>query len=174
MGDDASATPDAAAGPANRSALGGLLRRAWVGYQNRLDEQLAAAGFERQFPDGRVLRFCAGSSGATVAQIGRHLGITRQGAAKIVNRLVTSDYLEVSPSETSGRENTVRLTLHGQAYLTTHRAAARRIEDDLRTALGPEAFDSLTRLLAALGAGSDERLTGYLRRRTTLADVLEL
>jgi len=173
VGDDASVTPDGAAGPADRPALGGALRRAWVGYQRRLDDQLAAAGFERRFPDGRVLRFCAGPSGATVAQIGRHLGITRQGAAKIVNRLVAWDYLEVSPSETSGREKSVRLTPHAWAYLTAHRAAARRIEDDLRTALGPETFDSLTRLLDTLGADTDERLIDYLRRRTTPEEVPE-
>ena len=52
-------------------ALGGALRRAWVGYQLRSDEQLAAAGFaDRGFPDGRALRFCAQSEEVTASQIG--------------------------------------------------------------------------------------------------------
>jgi hypothetical protein len=61
------------------------LRQAWVGYQRRLDEQMATAGFEdRGFPDGLVLRICSRTPGVTISQIGRELGITRQGAAKVV------------------------------------------------------------------------------------------
>ena len=44
--------------------LGAALRRAWVGYQRRLDQEIATAGFaDRGFPDGRVLRMCSGQPG---------------------------------------------------------------------------------------------------------------
>ena len=47
---------------------------------------MAEAGFgERKFPDGRVLRVCSGRAGSTISAIGRELGITRQGASKVVS-----------------------------------------------------------------------------------------
>jgi DNA-binding MarR family transcriptional regulator len=162
----AASTPDSEPRETSRLGLGGRLRRAWLGYQRRLDEEMAAAGFDRRPPDGRVLRLCADDASMTVSQIGRHLGITRQGAAKIVNSLVERRYLEVSPSGTNGREKTVRLTPHAERYLTAHRAATRRIEDDLRASLGPAPFESLGLLIDALGADSDERVIDYLRRRS--------
>ena len=43
--------------PPRPVGLGAALRQAWVGYHRRLDEAMAAAGFDDHgFPDGRVLR----------------------------------------------------------------------------------------------------------------------
>ena len=89
--------------------LGGALRRAWVGYQRRLDEELAVAGFaDRGVPDGRVLRICSRSTGVTVSDIGREIGITRQGASKLVNGLERRGYLALTASATDGREKVVQ------------------------------------------------------------------
>jgi hypothetical protein len=44
-----------------RPALGPALRRAWIGYQRRLDQEMAAAGFpDGGFPVGGVVGLCAG------------------------------------------------------------------------------------------------------------------
>ena len=68
--------------------LGPALRSAWVAYQVRLDTAMAEAGYgERRFPDGRVFRLCLDQSGSTISAIGRELGITRQGASKVVGQL---------------------------------------------------------------------------------------
>jgi DNA-binding MarR family transcriptional regulator len=168
MGDEVPPVTDEAGG-AEPVGLGAALRGAWVGYQHRLDKELLAAGFDRRFPDGRVLRLCGSATGSTISEVGRGLGITRQGAAKIVSSLAERGFLTVTPSETSGREKTARLTPHARRYLAVRRAAARRVEADLRAALGPETFDGLRRLLAALGADADERASDYLRRRSTPA-----
>jgi DNA-binding MarR family transcriptional regulator len=128
-----------------------------------LDEQLAAAGFDdRRLPDGRVLRICS-SSETTTSQIGRELGISRQGAGKIVNDLRDRGYVEVTASETSGRENAVTLTPRAVAYLAAQRKAARAIERQLRAELGTEAFDGLHHLLDALGDDDQPRMSDYLR-----------
>jgi DNA-binding MarR family transcriptional regulator len=88
-----------------RPNLGPALRRAWVAYQRRLDEAMAAAGFEdRGFPDGRVLRMCRRDAALTISQIGRELGITRQAAGKAVGSMRDRGYVSVDPSPTSGRE----------------------------------------------------------------------
>ena len=111
--------------------LGAALRRAWLGYQLRLDEAMADAGFgDRRFPDGRVLRVCAGEAGSTISAIGRELGITRQGARKVVAELSDRGCVVVADSSTSKREKSVMLTPLGVEYLAHQRVATRAIEDE--------------------------------------------
>jgi DNA-binding MarR family transcriptional regulator len=157
---------DAGGGARERTiGLGPALRRAWVGYQLRLDAAMAAAGFDdRRFPDGRVLRFCSAPSGSTISAIGRELGITRQGAAKVVAHLRESDYVRVADSETSGREKTVTLTARGIEYLAAQREATRAIDGQLRTELGEAGFAGLFALLDALGENGQVRMRAYLQR----------
>jgi DNA-binding MarR family transcriptional regulator len=145
--------------------LGPALRRAWLGYQLRLDRAMAEAGFgERSFPDGRVLRLCAGEGGSTISAIGRDIGITRQGAGKVVADLCDRGYVVVADSKASRREKSVVLTPMGVDYLAHQRTAARAIEEELRTELGEAALSALGALLGALDAGEGVRLRAYLRR----------
>jgi DNA-binding MarR family transcriptional regulator len=126
---------------------------------------MAAAGFaDRGFPDGRVLRMCSGPGETTVSQIGRELGITRQGASKIVGGLRDRAYVTVGPSASDGRERIVTLTPRAIDYLATQRKAARAIERQLRTELGPETLAGLYRLVAVLGGDDDARMRDYLRQ----------
>lgn len=131
--------------------LGDALHRAWAGYRRRVDEELAAAGFrDRSSPDRRVLRLCSSATPVTISEIGRDLGITRQGASKIVAGLRDRGYVTLSPSPTDGREKIVTLTAHALAYLRAEKAAGRRIEARMRRELGDEAFEALHQLLEAL------------------------
>jgi DNA-binding MarR family transcriptional regulator len=153
--------------PGTRVGLGRAFRRAWLGYQRRLDSAMADAGFgERRFPDGRVLQLCAAQAGSTIAGIGRELGITRQGASKVVGHLRDRGYVTVADSATSKREKSVVLTSRGVDYLQVERAAARAIEDELRVALGGDEFSGLFTLLDALDNGEGERMRTYLQRST--------
>jgi DNA-binding MarR family transcriptional regulator len=151
--------------PEGQVRLGPALRRAWVGYQRHLDEKMTAAGFaDRGFPDGRVLRMCSAPADTTVSQIGRELGITRQGASKIVAGLQDRRYVTLSPSATDGREKIVKLTPRAVDYLAAQRKAAHAIESQIRTELGPEALANLFRLADALGGHDDLRMSDYLRQ----------
>jgi DNA-binding MarR family transcriptional regulator len=144
--------------------LGAALRRAWVAYQRRVDQALADAGFaDRRLPDGRVLRLCDRVPGTTIADIGRELGISRQGAAKLVHSLRDRGYVTLAASKTSGREKTVKITPRARDYLRAHRAATRAIERRLRARVGADAFAGLDALLDALGANEDMRMREYLR-----------
>ncbi len=126
---------------------------------------MAAAGFaDRGFPDGRVLRFCAKFEEVTASQIGRELGITRQGAGKIVALLRDRGYVLLRTSSSDRREKVVSLTPRARDYLATQRSASRRIERELRMQLGAEAFDSLVALLDTLGGEEQPRMHDYLRR----------
>jgi DNA-binding MarR family transcriptional regulator len=148
-----------------RARLGAALRRAWVGYRGRVDEELAAAGFDdRRFPDGRVLRLCGRSREMTIAQIGRELGITRQGAGKVVAGLSDRGYVSLRPSERDGREKIVQLTPRAREFQAALREATRRIEQELRDEIGEDGFESLLRLLHALEGDERPRLNDVLRQ----------
>lgn len=149
----------------NRPAsLGGGLRRAWVGYQRLLDAEMKASGFgDRRFPDGRVLHICARAGQTTASQIARELGITRQGAAKLVSSLHQRGYLDLAPSQRDAREKTITLTPRARDYLATQRRSARAIERRLRRQIGDAAFDGLRLLLDALGGDEQPRMSDYLR-----------
>jgi DNA-binding MarR family transcriptional regulator len=126
---------------------------------------MADAGFgQRNFPDGRVLRLCSAEAGATISAIGRELGITRQGAGKVVGHLRDQEYVDVADSPTSKREKSVVLTSRGADYLRVQRIAARTIEGELRAELGEMAFTGLFALLDALDTGEQARLRAYLQR----------
>ncbi len=145
--------------------LGQALRRAWLGYQHRLDAAMADAGFgERRFPDGRVLHLCSAQGGSTVSAVGRELGITRQGASKVVGHLRDRGYVTVADSTTSKREKSVTLTRRGIDYLHARRAAASAIEVELQAALGEAEFSALLALLDGLDDSDGERMRTYLRR----------
>jgi DNA-binding MarR family transcriptional regulator len=146
--------------------LGPALRRAWIGYQLRLDGAMAAAGFgERRFPDGRVLRLCSNPAGSTISAVGREIGITRQGAAKVVAHLSDRGYVSVADSASSGREKSVTVTARGMEYLKAQRSAAEGIEVELRSQLGAAGFSALNALLDALGGqGEQIRMRDYLQK----------
>jgi DNA-binding MarR family transcriptional regulator len=140
-----------------------LLRRAWIGYQLRLDERMARAGFiDRVVPDGRVLRMCTGS-GASISQIGRELAITRQGAGKLVSSLVERGYVTSTASTMSGREKVVTLTDRGRSYLVTLGRSRRSIDQEIRRSLGPGLLAALERLATHLAPGDQPPLSIYLR-----------
>jgi len=130
---------------------------------------MAEAGFgERKFPDGRVLRVCSVEGGSTIAAIGRELGITRQGASKVVAHLRDRGYVLVADSTTSKREKSVVLTPLGVDYLAHQSAVVQAVEDELRAELGDAALAALDALLVELDAGKGVRLREYLHRSSSI------
>jgi DNA-binding MarR family transcriptional regulator len=127
---------------------------------------MAASGFvDRGFPDGRVLRLCASNDSVTASEIGRELGITRQGAGKIVAALRDRGYVNLDPSARDGREKVVALTPLAREYLEAQRSANRRIERMVRQQVGDEVFESLWILLEALDDGDEvPRMRDYVRQ----------
>jgi DNA-binding MarR family transcriptional regulator len=158
--------------PTRSPRLGYALLAAWRGHRRRMDEELAALGFtDHRFADRSVLRMCAGPEDTTISQIGRGLGITRQGASKIVAGLSRRGYVTVTASPTSGREKIVRLTGRGAEYRAALRQAAETIERELRSEVGSEELESFCRVLDALAGGEGPMPVAYLRELSALSDV---
>jgi DNA-binding MarR family transcriptional regulator len=108
------------------------------------------------------LRICSASPDVTISHLGRELGITRQGASKLVAGLRDRRYVVLCDSQTDGREKIVMLTRRGSDLLAAQRTAAHTIEGRLRSDIGSESFDGLYRLLQVLGGDSQPRLADYL------------
>lgn len=137
-----------------RDALGLALRRAQAGYRRQVNEELAVAGFDqRRFPDSRVLVMCAAPGETTISDVGRGLGITRQGASKIVAGLRERGYLEVTPSPADGREKILTLTPRAAQYLRAIRAAAGTVEARLLRELGAGTLEQFFRVLHVVADG---------------------
>jgi DNA-binding MarR family transcriptional regulator len=137
-----------------QNALGNALRRALAGYRRAMDRELAAAGFtDRRFPEGRVLRMCAGPGETTISDVGRGLGITRQGASKIVAVLKERGYLTVTPSAADGREKILTLTPRAAEFLMALHRAAGVIEARVREEIGPDGIEQLFRFLDVIAGG---------------------
>jgi DNA-binding MarR family transcriptional regulator len=149
--------------------LGVALRQAWVGYRRRLDEELGRAGFgDRGFPDGRVLHICGRGADVTISLLGRELGMTRQGASKLVASLRERGYVTLHSSPDDAREKRVVLTARAHEFLRVQREASRRIESAVAAELGPAGVDALRQLLDHLGGEDQPRMSDYImesRRR---------
>jgi DNA-binding MarR family transcriptional regulator len=138
-----------------QGALGRALRRALAGYRRRMDQELAAAGFaDRRRPEGRVLLMCSGPGKTTISDIARGLGITRQGASKIVAGLKERGYVDVTPSSADGREKVLTLTRQADQYLLALHASATVIEARLRDEIGADAVRYLFQVLDAVAGGA--------------------
>ncbi len=128
---------------------------------------MAAAGFgRRRIPDGRVLRFCARTDDVTISRLGRELGITRQGASKIVANLRDDGFVTLHPSPSDGRETLVLATPRATYYLAAHRRAADEVERRLRRRVGAQAIEGLYRVLEELGGEGQVPVREYLRSRS--------
>ncbi len=150
----------------SQSHLGTALRRAWVGYQRRLDATMARAGFtDRRFPDGRVLRLCRANP-TSISQIGRELGMSRQRAQKIVASLRERHYVRLRASTTNRSEKIVELTPRAHEYLAAHDKAARAVERQIRKEVGADAYAAIIELLDHLGGDNQPRMRDYINART--------
>lgn len=145
-------------------ALGPQLARAAAGYRRRVEEKLAAAGFDdRRFPDGLILRLCRQDQNVTISQIGRELAMTRQGASKLVTGLSERGYVTVDRSPTDAREKIVRPTARARAFVDAAKAARRELDEELRAHLGEDAIGALHALIDVL-AGPEPLNLGELWR----------
>ena len=66
--------------------------------------------------------------GTTTSSLARRLGMTEQGAAKLVETLVREGYLDRSEHEADARASLLRLTSRGRALLRTAEEIQARIE----------------------------------------------
>jgi DNA-binding MarR family transcriptional regulator len=100
-------------------------------------------------------RLAAGD--ATVTDLARHLGVTRQAAAQLVDEMVAKGYVERRPHPGDARARLVTLTPKGWACTQAAEAA---ITDTIRpwaASLGEQRLLALTRDLLSIAPGGPLR-----------------
>lgn len=134
----------------DRPDFGILLGLAYAAFVDELRAHLAASGFDGLSGSfGYVARALAEES-LSLRELADRLGITSQGALKIVDDMEKNHYLERSPDPEDGRTKRLRLTKRGRAALTAARAFHAKFESDLARHGGARQAASLRAALTDL------------------------
>ena len=142
-----------------------------VGAFRAIVDDLHAELAERGHPDARPLHGFAlqavGPDGATVSELGRRLGVSKQAAAKTAAALERLDYLAREPHPTDARATRLRRTARGEQMLRLSAEIFERLRAGWIAELGAERVraleDDLAHMLGANGGAKLGDLPGWLR-----------
>jgi DNA-binding MarR family transcriptional regulator len=134
---------------------------------DQLHERLA----ERGYPDLRPVHGFAlqavGPDGATVSEIGRRLGVSKQAAAKTVAGLETVGYVTREPDPADARATRIELTRRGRDALQASAEIFEQLRRQWVRALGRDRVaaleDDLETMLGSAGGIRLSDLPGWLR-----------
>jgi DNA-binding MarR family transcriptional regulator len=114
---------------------------------DRLGKAVATAGGESMRPSfGFVLRAVAAEP-PTVSRLAEMLGVTKQGASRLADDMVTLGYLERTGDPADRRRIHLRLTAAGERVRARALAESHTIEDELRERFGETEVGHLRALL---------------------------
>lgn len=85
----------------------------------QLHEELARAGYPELRPTHGYALNAVARGEATASELAAGLGITKQGAAKVVKLLLDAGYVEPSLDPADSRSRPLRLTARGRAAVAT-------------------------------------------------------
>ncbi|MFC9473188.1 MarR family winged helix-turn-helix transcriptional regulator [Nocardia sp. NPDC056952] len=128
--------------------FGVLLGQAYQGFVQELHAHLAGHGHQVLGASyGYVLRTLADNA-LTASQLGEHLGITAQGAAKVVDEMVRQGYVERRADPNDKRAKLLQLSERGRDMLDTVRTFHADYERRLTARVGA---DQIAAVRAVLG-----------------------
>ena len=131
-----------------------LLRAARRAYGAAIRAALADAGCDDMPRNGSYVIGAIARTGASLSQIIKGLGVSKQAAGQLVDTLVTRGYLDRSPNPDDRRRLTVTLTERGHAAATVIRSVIERVDADLAGRVGAEHVAHTRATLAALIEGN--------------------
>lgn len=134
--------------------LGIVLTLALGAFKDRLHAHLAEAGYSDLGPAYGFVFRSLGERPLSLAGLAGQLGITPQGALKIVAEMIERDYVERGDDATDKRVRRLSLTSRGRAALREARQFHARAERELVDQLGARALKSTRTVLAALAAST--------------------
>ena len=132
-----------------------------AGFRAVIDEahaELAVRGHPELRPAHAFALQAVGTFGATAADVGRRLGISKQAAGKTIDRLAELGYITRTEPGPDRRRKLVTLTARGTEALTLSAEAFTRIRDRWTAELGPGRVAALEKDLRAMTPGQPLRL----------------
>jgi len=142
--------------PAQDIALPALMRSARRTYGDAIRAALAEAGCDDIPKNGIFVLGAIARSGAPLARIIAHLGMSKQAAGQLVDTLVVRGYLEREVDAHDRRRLTVRLSERGSAAAAASRAAIERVDARLAQRVARDWIDHTRATLLALSELADE------------------
>lgn len=134
--------------------LARLLAMAMRAMVDEIHDGLRSAGHPDLRPAHGFVLNAVGATGTTAGELAALLGMTKQGAAKIVDTLVALGYVRRREHSVDRRARLLTLTARGQAALTEAVAVQRRVERQWAERLGQADMAVLRRCLeASVAAG---------------------
>lgn len=137
----------------SRSAGAELAQLLLGGFEAMVDEVVAGLA-RRGHPGVRpVHEFALGAVDAgarTASELGRHLGVSKQAAAKTIAALRQLGYVESEPDPADGRRQLLRVTDRGREMVTIGAALFDEVRQRWAAQLGPAALADVERSLGQL------------------------
>src|SRR6478609_1393875 len=113
--------------------------------------ELHADGYDDLRPlHGYALQVVAQADEMTASELGEQLGITKQAAGQLVDRLVDRGYLERAVHPQGGRRRQLVLAARGRRHLHDAGAILRRVEASMLAGLPEQERATLRSALVAL------------------------
>jgi DNA-binding MarR family transcriptional regulator len=120
---------------------------AYAAFVEELREDLSRAGYDDLHASFGYVARALDRAPMTLRELADHLGVTSQGALKIVDEMEAGGYLERAPDPADGRAKRLALTERGNAALAQARGFHRRFERNLGRRLGKTALAETRRVL---------------------------
>lgn len=130
--------------------LGIVLTLALAAFKDRLHAYLAAAGYSDLGPSYGFVFRSLGERPLSLAELAGQLGITPQGALKILAEMIERDYVVRSDDATDKRVRRLSLTPRGRSALREARKFHALAERELVDQFGVKALKATRAVLTAL------------------------
>lgn len=139
---------------AGTSDFGILLNVAFGTFKAQLHARLAQAGFDDLGSSfGYVFRMLQAQP-QSLSQVASGLGITSQGALKVINDMVAKGYVERHEEPGDGRVKRLALTPRALAAMAEAQRFHQQFEQDLAAKFGQAPMASMRLILEAMYAGA--------------------
>ena len=135
-----------------------LLLAAFRAVIDEAHEELAARGHPELRPAHGFAMQAVGTFGATAADVGRRLGVSKQAAGKTIDRLAELGYAERGGESADRRRKLVRLTPRGTEALALSAGAFEHVRARWAALLGADRVAALEADLRAVAPGQASRL----------------
>lgn len=142
--------------PDARLTLGALLRRPYERMAERIYAELPARGFPELRQSHSVVLRNLPAQGASVAELARAAGMTKQSMAYLVDALARAGYVELAADPHDGRAKRVCFSARGEAAVAELVALSAEYEQRVEALLGAERAGQLRSLLETLYTRLDE------------------
>jgi DNA-binding MarR family transcriptional regulator len=146
---------DAAGADVDDLDLGILMGLAYAEFVGRLNQAMGEAGFDDLGPSHGYVFRALGDGPMTLTELASGLGMTTQGAAKIVEEMVGGGYVARRPDPRDGRAKQLELDERGRSALATARRIHRRLERELVHSAGPRRVATMRAVLEEFVGSGD-------------------